>query len=104
MLDVMGDLPVGSVAIFLLGSRILLKASLVRWSRIYMGCSSLLCCSCCFVGLILLLDWFMCPLAVYKDGGRYFLIRLIVKWGHLVRYLLLIPWSSVCFAGINSVV
>ena len=46
----------------------------------------------------------MCTLDVVNDGGRCFLIRFIVKLGHLVSYAFLISHSSVCFTGLNSVV
>ena len=37
------------------------------------------------VGLMLFLVWCMLPLAVAIGGGRYLLIRLIVKLGHIVN-------------------
>ena len=46
----------------------------------------------------------MCPSDVAIDGGRFLLIRLIVKFGDVAKYLLLIAWRRVCLTGVNSVV
>ena len=51
--------------------------------------------SCGSVELMFFLVWFMCPLDVTMDGGICHVIRLIVMFGHVANYNLLIEWTRI---------
>ena len=50
------------------------------------------------------LVWFMWPLGISIDGGKYLLIRSIVKLGHVAKQPFLIAWMRFYLTGMNSVV
>ena len=97
---------------------------LIVWSRVYLAVLNsvvlktvLVCCASCAVGgssclmgscglsdLMFFLVWCMWPLDFAIDGGRFLLIRSIVKFFHVTKYPLLIVWSRVYLAVLNSVV
>ena len=62
---------------------ILVKNVLVHCVSGVIGGSSFLIYLYCLSNLMLLLFWCMWPLDVASDGGRFLLIRLIVKFGHV---------------------
>ena len=47
--------------------------------------------------------WFMWPLSVAIDGGRYLLSRPIVDLVHVAKYPFFIDWMMFLLTGLNSV-
>ena len=104
LFEVTGNLPVKSVAIWLLWSMILVKTVFVCCESGDIGGSSSFVGSCYLVDLMFFLVWCMWPLDVSIDGGRCLLFMLIVNLVLVAKYLFLIYCIRVRLTGLNSVV
>ena len=104
LFEVIGNLPVKSVAIRLLWLMILVKNVLVCCT------SSVIVGSSCLIGSFSLVDLMFSlfdecvPWLLLVIGGRFLLIRSISKFVHVVKQPFLMDWLIFCLTGLNSVV